>query len=53
MHTDMQTVVARLREIMHMLDEQQRHWAAAALFEAIEELDPSPDLLPGDDDTVH
>jgi hypothetical protein len=53
MNTDLEAVVTQLREIMHMLDERAHHWAAAALFEAIEELEPAPDMLPGDEDTVH
>jgi hypothetical protein len=53
MNTDLEAVVTQLREIMHMLDERAHHWAAAALFEAIEELEPAPHMLPGDEDTVH
>jgi hypothetical protein len=53
MHTDLQLVAMRLREIMHMLDERDQVWAAAAVSEAIEELDPTPDMLPGDEDTIH
>jgi hypothetical protein len=53
MHTDLQLVVTQLREIMHMLDERDHPWAAAAVNEAIEELEPTPDMLPTDDDTVH
>lgn len=53
MNTDLEAVVTQLREIMHMLDERAHHWAAAALFEAIEELEPAPHMLPCDEDTVH
>ena len=53
MHTDLQLVVTRLREIMHLLDERDHPWAAAAVNEAIEELQPTPDMLPTDEDTVH
>jgi hypothetical protein len=53
MHTDLQLVVLRLREIMHLLDERDHPWAAAAVNEAIEELEPTADMLPGDEDTVH
>jgi hypothetical protein len=53
MHTDLQLVAMRLREIMHMLDERDQVWAAAAVSDAIEELDPTPDMLPDDEDTIH
>jgi hypothetical protein len=53
MNTDLQLVVVRLREIMHLLDERDHPWAAAAVNEAIEELEPALDLLPGDEDSIH
>ncbi len=53
MNTDLQAVVIQLREIMHMLDEKEHHWAAAALFDAITELEPTAEKLPGDEDTIH
>lgn len=53
MNTELQEVVVRLREIMHMLDEHDHPWAAAAVSEAIEELAPALDLLPTDEDSIH
>ncbi len=53
MNTELQDVVVRLREIMHMLDERGQPWAASAVNEAIEELAPSLELLPTDEDSIH
>ncbi|MGL5838007.1 MAG: hypothetical protein ACRCY3_05830 [Sphingorhabdus sp.] len=53
MNSELQLAVDRLREILHLLDEQGETWAAIHVNQALETLLPKPHSAPYGPDFVH